>query len=840
MQKRDATVGNSGDAAPQKSAAQLRIQAQGALLSLAPHNIRYQELISEGIDPDILKRLYEEVGIKIAASPSAKAARGTTVPGNDTGASIASPRLVRAQTSENKKKQTSTTVQSAESPASQPNDNKPLERKELIARMLAAKAAKASEIKAEQTTTQTTTSVASTSSNGTPAKEVAVPVRERNKAQTELARQRIEELKRQALLKKQQAEQQARQLAQPAKSVNEDQLAVLSEPAAPAVQHPLPVRPPVPQSTETAGIPGLSMTGSQEDLAVKTPIETTSTIVVDSTPVSRATQRKRPRAADFDEPVAIPKRHLGQAMGHHGHAEKLIIDISEDESLYGDDEEEENMDVDSGPEQGASRMVTIETARPPLQKYPSTRASTSTPQGSYRPGDQEHIRKRESEIEAMRRKIAELEQKRKAKLAASRTESPLPLDDSGACSSAALSSVPDAEAEAEAEVAETSTAPSSGQRLEAGTTTSMSISIGSVANRPNVIGSSAEGKSTSPMSHIDEPTRRVRLELKEQDLEVEEAASTKPAPAERDEEPMDTHIHDQEAAVGFLESDDYTTGPPVNGLAANADADAVTLPSSPRSDSSGSAMDESVDPDHSTSFEEADGFQETPPKPDMEDQIHTEHLDQVPVTGSEGNNENSQALLEDYDPDNDHEMISRESSPESDAYEPPEPDTGAEEADTNVEDADEADESYSPPPFSPAAVEELAESPRSEAQVSVEDSAESPHSRDQPRCEALTWARPGPYLSEPKRDFQIGIFGDQPRSSKYSPYVSPLRSFKAYRYHPNYAKEVSDGYRSLTYSHDIDTMKYFCPYEVAGGVCNDRSCDFQHFRDINLSGASTI
>jgi hypothetical protein len=81
---------------------------------------------------------------------------------------------------------------------------------------------------------------------------------------------------------------------------------------------------------------------------------------------------------------------------------------------------------------------------------------------------------------------------------------------------------------------------------------------------------------------------------------------------------------------------------------------------------------------------------------------------------------------------------------------------------------------------------------------------------------------------------------DQPRSSKYSPYVSPLRSFKAYRYHPNYAKEVSDGYRSLTYSHDIDTMKYFCPYEVAGGVCNDRSCDFQHFRDINLSGASTI
>ena len=54
---------------PRKSAAQLRIQAQGALLSLAPHNIRYNELVAEGINPAILKRLYEEVGIKVTASP---------------------------------------------------------------------------------------------------------------------------------------------------------------------------------------------------------------------------------------------------------------------------------------------------------------------------------------------------------------------------------------------------------------------------------------------------------------------------------------------------------------------------------------------------------------------------------------------------------------------------------------------------------------------------------------------------------------------------------------------------------------------------------------------------
>lgn len=32
-------------------------------------------------------------------------------------------------------------------------------------------------------------------------------------------------------------------------------------------------------------------------------------------------------------------------------------------------------------------------------------------------------------------------------------------------------------------------------------------------------------------------------------------------------------------------------------------------------------------------------------------------------------------------------------------------------------------------------------------------------------------------------------------------------------------------------------MKYLCPYEATGGVCNDRSCEFQHFRDVTLSGA---
>lgn len=46
------------------------------------------------------------------------------------------------------------------------------------------------------------------------------------------------------------------------------------------------------------------------------------------------------------------------------------------------------------------------------------------------------------------------------------------------------------------------------------------------------------------------------------------------------------------------------------------------------------------------------------------------------------------------------------------------------------------------------------------------------------------------------------------------------------------------GLKSKTYSHKIDPNTEFCRYELAGGVCNDHSCEFQHFRDIALPGAS--
>jgi hypothetical protein len=74
-------------------------------------------------------------------------------------------------------------------------------------------------------------------------------------------------------------------------------------------------------------------------------------------------------------------------------------------------------------------------------------------------------------------------------------------------------------------------------------------------------------------------------------------------------------------------------------------------------------------------------------------------------------------------------------------------------------------------------------------------------------------------------------------SAKFVPYESPLRMFKSYRYHQQYSQDVMDGFLSLTFSHQIDPEQPLCPYESAGGSCNDPKCQNQHFRTMGITGA---
>ncbi|KAJ6092566.1 hypothetical protein N7486_007855 [Penicillium sp. IBT 16267x] len=974
LQKRESTTTTLKDSPLSRSAIQLRVQAQGALLSLVPHNIQYNELVAEGLNPAILRELYKQVGIKVTTEAEKSVQNATAqVPVSNKLAQSATPNKVNDVRP--KSSIAPPVSASATSSAPQSDSGKPMERKEVIARMLAAKAAKSSEAatkavpKETRSVAATPTPTPSTTPSDTQTKSTVVPMRGKNKAQTELARKRIEELKRQALLKNQQKAQLNQATNVPPVDQPADDSSNSSS-AAPVTQHPLPVRPPVAQPSESATIPGLFMTGSKQAAGLQSPTETSQGIAVDSAPVSRAGQRKRPRASDFDEPDAAYKKQLGHGTGHLRPADRVVIEFSdddEDESLYGDDPD--SMDVDSNHETEAQPAVALDNSRPALQKYPS---STSTPQGLSWQSDNENMRQKDLEIQAMHRKIALLEQQRKArkaKEAANRIKSPRTVDDSATSSSSAEHSSPMDVYEAETSIS------ASTAKAAAGTSTTMS----SFADQPNLIDSFSESSVhvlaslnlaqlesirskvlqmkdiESDLSGMDPETigrdsgfaackdeadkllfditkanevregqvplieelkkigyeigglslefldeLRRQAEAKEQLITQTEcmliewtpsialsrqipnslfavtSSSQVSASADREENDMD----DTHASIPHSIST-----PPLVAQEPEADSsikqanDLAASPSSPsQSESSGSAMDESEDIsspreglpsdeepatlgeqqilDSVASLTQAqteaasilgpnpivstgDGFadslgieqgsseRESPSEPPVVGSLPTS-LSSGHGTGPASGHPIPEGPLLDVTERNtimeDHgnqdayaEQSLRESSAaseESEAYEPPEPDTTA-----------EPNSPYSPP-FSPAPLEDP------ENDMAMLD--------DLPADKPLTGASQVPVL-EPQPDSQVGILGNQTSStpatsdSKFTPYVSPLRSFKAYRYHPSYTEDVSDGYRSLTYSHDIDSMNYFCPYELAGGVCNDRSCQFQHFRDMTLS-----
>ncbi|KAK3116985.1 Zinc finger C3H1 domain-containing protein [Teratosphaeriaceae sp. CCFEE 6253] len=75
----------------------------------------------------------------------------------------------------------------------------------------------------------------------------------------------------------------------------------------------------------------------------------------------------------------------------------------------------------------------------------------------------------------------------------------------------------------------------------------------------------------------------------------------------------------------------------------------------------------------------------------------------------------------------------------------------------------------------------------------------------------------------------------KPPTNFFRPYQSPLTQFKDYRYHPDFLASVPGGYKSVSYSHKIDTSKHLCRHDAGGEQCNDRSCQDQHFRDMDLN-----
>ncbi|GFG18063.1 protein red1 [Aspergillus udagawae] len=944
-----------------KSVAQLRIQAQGALLRLAPHNIRYSELVGEGINPAVLRQLYEEVGIRVptpqldGVSPTINPpTKPVDVPVKPAAAVLDSSSSSNVEngpasvTFDHSKRETEIQVAAAaaaNTPApvststTQPSTTaKPLERKEVIARMLAAKAAKASgtpstpqtdsakEAQPSESPVSALVGKGAPASSGheIPSKDKDIRTREKNKAKTELARQRIEQLKKQGLVRSQQKAQIDSLRHEEIPQSNGSSPAPVSQAShTPMIQHPLPDRPPDPESTAPSRIPGLFMTESSEPSVTRV-----RGLVVDSTPQPHVNQRKRPRASDFDEPSFTPKRsHNG--VNYNASEGRLIIDISDDE-FYGDDENEEmeikpagKTTLEGGSVSPEGLSGTVPSLADLLLQRPTASSqgisASATPQ-SHRNHDQEDLRKKDLEIQAMRRRIAELEQRKKAKLAASRTQSPRPSEI--AVSSPAINPASVDQGHQTTIVISEPVAhklPPQVALLEAATEAIFSVPA-NISDNPENLSSESIARISALKDNADyleemrskllrkkeiesgvpaldaeiqkSEARLAEVKVEEQNLlrdiakgkegrqqlleelhslnlelngltleELEIAERTLDAKEQVQASDAGSTDRQSSAARHGSATPDVPAaearsqgaacpaqGSPVSRLAFEAgpaatsdlsmDADesgdavdpASDAASSSPSESLGSAMDESAD--SSEDSVQADSEEpmecETPtPEPSVhealsgipatdrktvEDEItpdqtlpERQRTPHAPDAGNTGD-----VLPPNADEVQELEKQASRGSSISDAYEPPEPEA----------DSSPADSVYTPP-FSPVSLASV-----KSAEVSRVEGA------DMPLMGKVQELEVQPEASSPHG---LSNNGPQEKAPRFTPYISPLRWFKAYRYHPRFTENVSGGFRSLTYSHNIDSEKYLCPYEATGGVCNDRSCDLQHFRDMTLS-----
>ncbi|KAL4913959.1 hypothetical protein BDW62DRAFT_191576 [Aspergillus aurantiobrunneus] len=926
------SIDSQESSGPSISLAQLRVQAQGALLSLAPHSIRYSELVGEGINPMVLKQLYEDVGIKVPTTPPTNRDHGTVSSENfhpGTNPSVAKGKA--EQTTQQLEHQVdaprkpSFTEPSLTPPQStQANTAKPMERKEVIARMLAAKAAKSSPASAQAQPDAAQTAPPSQSlpaavekpTATTPSRDLSVNdkesrVKEKNRAQTELARQRIELLRKQGLVRNLQKPQSDNQLSEKGQisSIQESPHAVVST----VVQHPLPERPPLPESLSLDHIPGLFMTEQASEATNGAHITPVRDSILESVPYPRSTQRKRPRASDFDDdPIPEPKRTLGNGTNHVP-PERLVIDISDDE-FYGDDEDG-NMHAKTTLGRSSKGPGDL-TADGSPRVYPSPidglphRPATSqsqefsmsaTPNNS-KISEQEHLRKKNLEIQAMHRRIAELEQRKKAKLA-SRTQSPRASD----LSPPELVSMPTVSVPATPVVTDKNVenilAPmdtDSLRKMKSKILRMQEIEAGVPSLEAEIQKSETkladtkreEEKLSSELAKGKEGRRQLLEELNTLKLEisglsldhVNAALLSMEAKEELPVEVVQAYNH-YAIAPGYGNETASGEGAKTPSKVPETDVQVredATLPqhaiptvskspsaenssdapnvgednpilNAPREESADTSMSEvsSSSMDESTDDSSSDSGSLNEDMPDVQD-FNTNRIPAIdeiatttpgPMNGPE-RPQGTEAILggsrdsgvEDK-PLSDHQSLNTPAqtenlaiagevsrvSPVSEAYEPPEP--GESTSASNL--------SYSPAPSpdfpSPTTNMEVSGSSEDQSQEAGEPLIEKVQELD---------------FQQPSQHSQIDVLDNtrHPEDSqrKFSPYTSPLKLFKAYRYHPKYNDNVSGGYRSLTFSHNIDALKYLCPFETSGGVCNDRSCEYQHFRDMALSGASTF
>ena len=509
-------------------------EAKQALRDLHLQGFNFSKIVERGLNPVVLRKLYADVGIPITQDvPMLKPplTEPRVVSGHTPGLPI--PAKVPAnnvdqqpvpvpvlQVKENvsptskssitttkeekvpsagpasisKSTKPSVTIQSGKVAGIKASDSKGVDRKEYIARLAAAKASVSSKAASTPTSEspiqvivpRTPPSSTTNQSHQEPAIDKAQDseVEAKRKAQTDLARQKIEALKRRETIQQESQTPKSHEgdhqnqdlLVGPQQASSSTGPATVPQSSIPSRQgsyfSPVTQKPPfsipglfmtsdtsqsIPQSiasqaverqrdvstafgpeppyptSQGSGEQGrLSITSQAPSIPSRTIITGVPTVPAIN-PTPPATSRKRQKAADFiDSPSTRIKRPLGQQEDS-----TIIIDISEDDLSSVSDDDDINMEQAEhslGPYKksnngriGSGTQKSIGDL-PPLSDLPSRKKPmVMTPPAPQTPGqskDPEQLQAKEMAIELMRRKIAELEQRNHAKRNTSRAQSP--------------------------------------------------------------------------------------------------------------------------------------------------------------------------------------------------------------------------------------------------------------------------------------------------------------------------------------------------------------------------------------------------------------------------------
>ncbi|KIW47710.1 hypothetical protein, variant 1 [Exophiala oligosperma] len=924
-----------------KPVPELRQLAKGALLSLVPHKILYPELVKEGIHPQVLRELYAELGIKVDPDQVQTTQNASAEPVHRAVAQEAAPALLFSQQNlQSTNDETpsgaplsdvlhNTTVTEKQQAAPNPS----IERKDRIAQLLAAKAGRpspstpntGSPAQRQVSLPAASPARAAEASNALPSApksphsqqespEVSQAQNTKAKAQTELVRAKMEQLKREAQAKN-------TNMAQPFFGTTTQLRSSISQ---------------------SGLIPGLFMTpgGSASDEPGTHADNGTSVTSSDEQPHTIFNPLKRSLASDPAASSIEPSM------------KRTHVDDPEEQS-EGEIIEDESDAMAMGSESGTGEVQN----QLPSQPLPATVKSTTPVQplrsdSATEAGKDNLYRIKQTEIEAMRRRIAELEQRNKLKRSKSEVESPVssnPPTPVMTRTGNPLSSPPTSQSPAMSGVAVMSKQPRSitkltptqlaeraaalkadllkqraaRQKVLQDGLPDLNLEVSKTELRINKIRAdlsqaranvesyrSALAQSTNLERELAEELHRLELQLQEgrtgqkqyfdelQQIKMEklaEAQETRPSKVVEtmpDAQPAteastlatSTSTHMEPPGVGDdggstkfdqLQSEDVAS----KALPKADNVDTVNVSGGPEIVSDNEEPEEPV-----VGFDEESEDAQGEQSITRADTLQTQEMeispapDSVPEQSSSGDMDSGELAEEDTsmdmgeDSDGSASMSDSEEELEDDDYEPAEVENARQfrqSMESDEYDPEEAPVTDATPTTNPFENETDFYDPYEHAEdVDDPENAEisEPIEADlasQPTAavETLSEVRPGnaqddaesgPQLTEAdtlvntqlvsdgkSQDEKPAILDDGAEPiTRFVPYKTPLSNFKDFRFHADYKDNVKTGYKSLTYSNNIDPSRPICPTELSGETCTDPSCEEQHLHQIGLSGTT--